>query len=690
MNFTPTICPYCGSGCGLNLVSVDGKVKGVEPWKRSPLNEGKLCPKGNYSYEFIHREDRLKTPLIKENGEFREAGWDETLTLIASKFKEIKDEDPDALGFLGSARCTNEDNYVFQKFARTVIGTNNVDNCANLCHGPSVIGLNLTFGSGAMTNSIEDLEESDCIFIIGSNPLEQHPLIGRRVLRAKKNGAKIIVIDPRYTSIARFSDLFLPLRPGTDVSLINALMNVIIDEGLEDRDFIEKRTSNYEELKEFIKSYTPQEAEKITGTPKELIKEAALMYAGAESAVILYCLGITEHVNGTDNVISLSNLTMLTGNIGKKGSGLNPLRGQNNVQGSCDMGVLPYFYPGYQKVAIDENREKMEDLWNCDELNFLPGLQLSEMMEAAYEGNIKGLYLMGENPMVADPDLGHVKKSLEKLELLVVQDIFLTETAELADFVLPSACFAEKNGTFTNTERRVRRVRKAVDPPGKSMEDWMIISALARKMGSDLFNFESSEEIFNEIRKLTPQYAGMNISRVNKPEGLQWPCPSEDHPGTVILHSEKFPTADGKGVFYNIEPNNVDEYLNQKYPFILTTGRVIFHFQTGTMTMRSKTLIEQYPESYVEINNEDAEKLGIKNNQRLKISTSVGEIEIKAKITPDIMKGVIFIPFHFAEGEEVVNVLTCGEELDPVSKMPSLKMCSAKIEKSFANIKKVE
>lgn len=681
MKFTSTICPYCGCGCGLNLVSVDGKVKGVEPWKRSPLNEGKLCPKGNYSYEFIHRDDRLKNPLIKENGKFREAGWDEALNLIASKLKDIRKQDPDALGFLGSARCTNEDNYVFQKFARTVIGTNNVDNCANLCHGPSVTGLSLTFGSGAMTNSIDDLEESNCIFIIGSNPLEQHPLIGRRILRAKKNGAKIIVVDPRYTSIAKFADLFLPLKPGTDVSLINAMMNVILEEGIEDKNFIDKRTRNFEELREFIKEYTPEKSEKVTGTSKELIKEAALIYALADSAAILYCLGITEHVNGTDNVISLANLAMLTGNIGKRGSGLNPLRGQNNVQGSCDMGVLPYFYPGYQKLVIDANREKMEGLWNCGELSYLPGFYLSEMMEAAYNGSIKGLYLMGENPMVADPDLGHVKESLERLELLVVQDIFLTETAELADFVLPSACFAEKRGTFTNTERRVRRVRKAVNPPGEAMEDWMIISNLARKMGSNLFNFNDSDEIFDEIRKVTPQYAGMDVSRINKPEGLQWPCSTLDHNGTAILHTEKFSTADGNGVFYKVHPNNLTEIENVEYPFILTTGRVIFHFQTGTMTMRSKTLKKQYPESYVELNEEDAENLGIINGEKLSVSTNVGKIDIKAKVTPNIMKGVIFIPFHFAEGEEVVNVLTCGEMLDPVSKMPSLKMCAAKIEK---------
>ncbi len=676
----PTICPYCGCGCGLNLVSVDGKVKGVEPWKRSPVNEGKLCPKGNFAHEFIHHPDRLTTPLIREKNGFREASWEEALNLIAFKLMETNNEDPDLIGFLGSARCTNEENYILQKFARAVIGTNNIDNCADLCHGPSVAGLGLTFGSGAMTNSIDDLEDSKCIFVIGSNTLEQHPLIGRRILKARDKGSKIILADPRNTVLAPFSDLILTLKPGTDIALLNAMMNVILANGLEDTDFIKNRTQNFEKLEETIKDYTPEYAEQITGIPSHLIEKAALLYGEAECSSIIYSMGITQHLQGTDNVKSIANLAMLTGNIGKQGSGVNPLRGQNNVQGACDMGVLPYLYPGYQKVVIDENRGKIENCWHCPGLNYLPGLQLVEMMEAAHDGDVKAVYIMGENPMVSDPNLGHIGKSLNNLDFLVVQDIFMTETAQLAHVVLPAASWAEKEGTFTNTERRVQLIRKAVDSPGNAEEDWAIICNLAHRMGSELFEFTSVEEIFNELREITPQYHGITYKRLQKPEGIQWPCFDEDHPGTSILHRDRFPTSNGKGVFIPVTMNPSQKIANSEYPFTLTTGRVIFHYQTGTMTLRSKTLKNQLSESYVEINQEDASDLQIKNGETVRISTSSGEILIKAKITEDIMRNVIFIPFHFS-GPGGVNILTNGESLDPVSKMPALKVSAARIDK---------
>ncbi|MDP3014127.1 MAG: formate dehydrogenase subunit alpha, partial [Candidatus Subteraquimicrobiales bacterium] len=495
LEIVPTICPYCGCGCGLNLVSVNGKIKGVEPWKRNPVNEGKLCPKGNFSYEFINHKDRLKSPLIKENGNFREASWDEALNQIAKRFQRIIDEDPDLISFLSSARCTNEDNYVLQKFARAVVGTNNIDNCAALCHGPTVSGLNLTFGSGAMTNSISDIEKSECIFIIGSNPLEQHPLIGRRILKAKTNGAKIIVVDPRYTPTAKHADLFLPLLPGTDVALINSLMHVIIRESLEDKDFIENRTQGFEKLQDVVRDYSPESVEKITGIPAHLIEEAALMYGKTGNSSIVYCLGITEHTMGMDNVMSLANLAMLTGNIGKEGGGLNPLRGQNNVQGVCDMGAHPFLYPGYKKYVLDFVREDAQCQWGCGELNGLPGLQMVEILEAAHDSRMKAMFIMGENPVFSEPETLKVKKSLLNLETLIVQDIFLTETAELADIVLPAASWAEKDGTFTNTERRVQRVRKAAAPPGDARADWQIICDLAKVMGSDLFSYSSEEEI---------------------------------------------------------------------------------------------------------------------------------------------------------------------------------------------------
>jgi len=679
IQYTPTTCPYCGCGCGFNLVSVDGKLKGVEPWKRNPVNEGKLCPKGNFSYEFVHREDRLTTPLIKKGGEFVEASWDEALDLVASKLGEIKDANPEALAFLSSARCTNEENYLMQKFVRAVIGTHNIDHCARLCHGPTVAGLAQTFGSGAMTNSLESVAHADCIFIIGSNTLEQHPLMWRRVLQAKANGAKLIVADPRFTPSAKKADLYLPFKSGTDVALMNAMMNVIISEGLEDKEFIENRTKNFEELKAVVMKYPPEKVADITEASADLIKEAAMMYAKADNAAIIYSMGITQHTTGTDNVMSTSNLAMITGNLGRPGTGVNPLRGQNNVQGACDMGALPVVYPGYQKVVEGEMAEKMMTAWGCGDLTCRPGLTVIEMMNAADAGDIKGMYIMGENPMVSDPDIKHVKKGLENLDFLVVQDIFLTETAELADVVLPATSWAEKDGTFTSTERRVQYIRKAVDAPGEARSDWSIICDIAKKMGSDLFNYDSPQDIFEEVRTVTPQYAGMNKERLEKPEALHWPCPDEEHPGTPILWGEKCATPDGLGVLMPIEFIPPAELTDEEYPFTLTTGRMLFHWHTGSMTRRSKTLDREVPTGFVEINTEDAAELGIKNKELVRVKTRRGEIEIGAKVTPDIMKGIIFIPFHFVEC--AANTLTQSFALDPAAKMPEFKVSAASIEK---------
>ncbi len=679
IKYTPTTCPYCGCGCGFNLVSVDGKLEGVEPWKRNPVNEGKLCPKGNFSYEFVHRDDRLTTPLIKENSKFREATWDEALDMVTSKITEIKDVNPEALAFLSSARCTNEENYLMQKLVRTVIGTHNIDHCARLCHGPTVAGLAQTFGSGAMTNSLKSIEFADVIFIIGSNTLEQHPLMWRRILQAKAKGAKLIVADPRFTPSAKKADLYIPFKSGTDVALMNAMMNVIISEGLEDKEFIEKRTKNFEELKEVVKNYPPEKVESITEASADLIREAAIMYAKADNAAIVYSMGITQHTTGTDNVMSTSNLAMITGNIGRPGTGVNPLRGQNNVQGACDMGALPVVYPGYQKVIEGEIAEKMRNAWGCGDLNCKPGITVVEMMNAAHDGEIKGMYIMGENPMVSDPDLQHVQGSLENLDFLVVQDIFLTETAELADVVLPATSWAEKDGTFTSTERRVQYIRKAVDAPGEARADWEIISDIAKRMGSDLFNYNSPQEIFEEVRTVTPQYAGMNIERLSKPEALHWPCPDEEHPGTPILWGERFATADGLGVLMPIEFKPAAELPDEEYPFTLTTGRILFHWHTGSMTRRSTTLDREVPTGYVEINTEDAAELGIKNKEMVRVKTRRGEIEIAARVTPDIMKGIVFVPSHFVEC--AANTLTQSFALDPASKMPEFKVSAASVEK---------
>ncbi len=679
MKYTPTTCPYCGTGCGFNLVTVDGHLVGAEPWKRNPVNEGKVCPKGNFSFEFVEREDRLRTPLIKENGEFREASWEEALSLIVEKLGEIKAESPDKLAFLSSARCTNEDNYLMQKFARQVIGTQNVDHCARLCHGPTVAGLAKSFGSGAMTNSIRDIADSTCIFIIGSNTLEQHPLIGRRVIQAKEKGAKIIVADPRYTATSKLADIYLPLTSGSNIALLNTMMNVIIEEGLEDEEFIKNRTTGYEELKEVVKSYTPEATEEITGVPAELVREAAIAYATAEASALIYSMGITQFSSGTDNVLSTSNIAMLTGNLGKPGTGVNPLRGQNNVQGACDMGAMPMSYPGYQSVVDENNAKKFADAWNMPELKKEVGLTVVEIMNAAHAGEIKGLYLMGENPMMSDPDIQHVKESLECLDFLAVQDIFLTETAQLADVVLPATSWAEKDGTFTSTERRVQYIRKAIEPLEGVRPDWEIICDLAKRLGSTEFEFSSPQDVFEEIRTVTPQYAGMNKERLEKPEALHWPCPSEDHPGSPILHTEKFGTADGLGIFFPIEYREPGESPDDEYPFILTTGRLLFHWHTGSMTRRSTTLDKEVPTGFVEINAEDAKDLNIIDGETVKVSTRRGDVEITAKVTKDIKKGIIFIPFHFAECP--ANKLTSSEHLDPVAKMPEFKVSAAAVTK---------
>jgi len=677
LSFIPTICPYCGAGCGILLAAKDGNAVGTMPWSRHQISEGRLCIKGWNAHQFIGHQDRLKKPLIKDNGSFREATWDEALNLVANKLKEIKGKDgPDAIAVLSSAKCTNEENYLIQKFARAVIGTNNVDHCARLCHASTVAGLLAAFGSGAMTNSIADLGQADCIFIIGSDTTAQHPLIATRVIMAKERGAKIIIADPKGIQLCNVADVYLQQNPGSDVALLNGMMKVIIDQGLEDKEFIQERTEGFQELLQTIHDYPLDKVERITGVPAADIEKAALIYAEAKSSAILFAMGITQHSTGTDNVMSIANLAMLTGNVGRAGSGINPLRGQNNVQGACDMGALPNVFPGYQAVTDAEKRAKIAEVWGVAELPSQVGLTVVEMINAASEGKVKAMYITGENPMVSDPDIGHVKQGLENLQFLVVQDIFLTETAKLADVVLPSACWAEKEGTFTNTERRVQRIRRAIDPPGESRPDWEIVCELARVVGAgQLFPFTSPSEIFDELRKVTPQYAGMNYERLNQPDGLQWPCPDESHPGTPILHTKQFTR--GKGKFHAVAYREPAEEPDSQYPYILTTGRVMSQFHTGTMTRRSPALNNEFPEAFVEVNPEDASKLGIEDGDWVEVASRRGKIEIKALVSDKVKPGVLFIPFHFAEC--AANVLT-NPALDPIAKIPELKVCAVAIQ----------
>ena len=534
-------------------------------------------------------------------------------------------------------------------------------------------GLAATFGSGSMTNSIAEFENADCILIIGSNTMEQHPLIAKRMLKAKEKGAKLIVADPRRIPMMAFADVALQLKPGTDIALLNGLMNVIIGDGLTDNRFIEERTEGFDQVKAKVSEYTPEKAAGICGVSADDIKAAAQLYGKAEKGSIAYCMGVTQHVKGVDTVKSVANLAMITGNVGRESTGVNPLRGQCNVQGASDMGALPNVFTGYQKVSDDAAGQKFEQAWGCS-LNSRPGLTLTDMFDVAEEGKIKAMYVMGENPALSEPNMGHAQKALKNLEFLVVQDIFMTETAQFADVVLPAASFAEKEGTFTSTERRVSRVRKAIDPIGESKADWQIISDLAKQMGSSQFNYGSAAEIMDEISNLTPSYGGISHERLDSGEQLAWPCPDKDHPGTPVLHKDGFPH--GKGKFFVIDYAPSPEMPDSEYPLILTTGRVMFQYHTGTMTRRVPALEREASSAQLEINPADADKLGIKQGDKVIVKSRRGEIETKALVADKTTSGVVFLPFHFAEA--AANVLTL-DKFDPDCKIPEFKVCAVSV-----------
>jgi len=538
-----------------------------------------------------------------------------------------------------------------------------------------VTGLVTAFGSGAMTNSIHDIGDAACILAIGTNTTEAHPVIGLEIKRAVSNGGKLIIANPREIELVRFADLWLRQRPGTDVALLMGMMQVIVDEGLLDSSFIEERCENFDAFKESLKDFALDSVERITGVPGEKVAEAARMYATNKPAAILYAMGITQHSHGTDNVIATANLAMLTGNIGKPASGVNPLRGQNNVQGACDMGALPNVYPGYQSVADPAVQEKFESAWGYS-LNSSPGLTLTEMFKASDKGQIKAVYLIGENPVLSDPDANHVKKSLEALEFLVVQDIFLSETAQLADVILPSTSFAEKDGTFTNTERRVQRVRKAIEPVGDSQPDWWVTCQIAQRMGAKGFDFEHPSQIMDEIASLTPSYGGISYGRLED-SGLQWPCPTPEHPGTPILHTQQFTR--GKGKFIPLEYKPPMELPDNEYPLILTTKRSLYHFHTGTMTRKVKGLNILLGEELMEINPSDASAFDIADGEMVKVISRRGEVVAKSKVTEASPIGVVSMDFHFAESP--VNMLT-NPALDPVAKIPEFKVCAVRVERN--------
>jgi len=670
IEYAPTICPYCSCGCGIYLIVKDGTIIGQEPWKEHPINEGANCPKGKNAYHFLYSDERLKMPLVRKNGTLQETSWDEALDLIVAKLKEAT---PENSGFLASCKNTNEESYVIQKFARVVKGTNNIECCCRLCHSPSAAALGPAVGSPVMQTSQLEIELADCIFLAGVNIKETFPLMARRVLKAKARGAKVICTDPRKTATARYlADIHLQLKAGTDVALINAMMSIILAEGLENKEFITSRTAGFDELRSSLSAVDLKQAEEITGVPLGKIKEAAITYAKAERSCILYNQGICEHSVGVDNVKVHADLALLTGHIGRPGTGVNSMRGNLNGEGTGDMGSLAVFYPGLVKVS-EEVVKNFENIWGVENLPAKPGLTFMEMLyKCPY------LYLVGTDPMMVVPDVNNVRKALQQADFLVVQDIFLTETAKLAHVVLPAATWVEREGTHTYVDRRVQKVDKVIDPPGEARPDWLIICQLAERMGyKDKFNFTCAEEIFEEIRSCVPTYHGITYQRLKEAGGIHWPCPSEDHPGTPTMYLEKFNTPDGLGHFQPAEFKPPAELPDEEYPYVLTTGRTIFHFDGGSMSLRTPKLVNEISQSFVEVNPQDAIKAGVKDEDTVTLKSRRGSIEAKARVTDNVPPGLLFTTFHFPNSGG--NVLA-NPVLDPAAKCAETKVCAVRME----------
>ena len=668
----PTICPYCAAGCGLFVAVEKERVTGIEYMPEHPASEGALCSKGNAALEVIYHEDRLRHPLKRKGDGWAQISWDEALDMIESNLGGVlRKHGPGSVGFLASSKCTNEENYLIEKMARC-LGSKNVDNCARLCHAPSVVGLNRTLGAAGMTNPIADLANSKCIFVIGSNLAENHPILTRWIHRAKDAGAVVIVADPRMTHTAWMADIFLQLKPGTDVALLNGMAHVIIKEGLIDNDYITKWTRGYEELVEAVKDYSPEKAAEITGISAGDIIRAARAYAISPASAILYSMGITQHTTGTDNVQAISNLALITGHLGKPGTGVMPLRGQNNVQGACDMGALAEFYPGYKKADDPQTTKFFTEAWGVDSLPAGRGLTATEMIDAAAAGEIKAMYIIGEDPANSDPRSNYTRDALEKLDFLVVQDIFITATAQLADVLLPAAAWAEKEGSYTSTERRVQWSCKAIEPPGEAKSDLEIVCSVAGRLGLKL-DYPDASSALLEINRVVPQYGGITRERLNG-FGLVWPCPSSDHPGTPILHAQGFKLKDGKAIIMPVRYKPAAEDVSWEYPFILTTGRVTVHHNAGSMTRRSPSLMEREPDLFVEINTADASKLRIADGDEVIITTPRGKTTALARLTDRVKRGVVFMPFHFPG----TNVLT-ADFTDPEARIPEFKVSACKI-----------
>jgi formate dehydrogenase alpha subunit len=670
----PSVCPYCAVGCGFYLVVEKGKAVGIEYMTEHPTCEGALCPKGNAVLEFLNHEERLKYPLKRAGDTFVRISWDEALDLVAEGLsRNLKKYGPKSLGFLASSRCNNEENYLMQKLAR-LLGSPNVDNCARLCHSPTVVGLGAVFGAGAMTNNLIDLQNSKCIFAIGTNFTEAHPIVTRWVQRAKDRGAKVIVADPRITSTSWMADMHLRIKPGSDIDLLRGMMKVIIDEGLADEEFISQRTDGYQELLQNLSDFSAEKAAELTGVSADEIIKAARIYAKSPASSILYSMGITQHICGTDNVKLCATLALVGGQIGRPGAGVWPMRGQNNVQGNCDMGGMAEFYPGYKRASDPKSVEFFEVAWNASNLPLGPGLTSTEMTDAALDGTIKALYIIGEDPVICDANIKKTAAALQNLDFLVVQEIFMTATAKMADIVLPAAAWAEKEGSYTSMERRVQWIDQAVPPVGEAQEGLWIINEIGKRMELDLKG-TSAADVLEEINRYVPAYGGMTRERISKIGGLRWPCPEKTHPGTDILHCERFATADGKAKIASVLNVPPAEKTSPEYPILLSTGRIVVHYNSGSMTRRSASLLERDPELYVEINPEDAASLKVHHGDVVKVKTVRGETEAVARITGKVKPGIVFMPFHW----QGTNIIT-SDALDPVSKIPEYKMAACRIE----------
>ena len=676
-----TTCPYCGVGCGITLrVRADGRLAIMADDSPANLSSGgTLCVKGRFATGFVHSRDRITTPMVKRDGRWQAATWDEALDTAAEGFARNHGH----FGSLASAKATNEDGYVIQKLTRVVMGTNNVDHCTRLCHSPSVEAMLVSMGSGATSNSYQDYEEAGCLMVVGADASANHPVIAIRFRRAVARGARLIVVNPKRVELCDQADLWIRQNPGTDVALFNAMARVILDEGLDDREFVRARTENFEDWVRALEPYTLDYAERVTGVPRADIAQAARWYArpAFTGSCLIWGMGITQHVNGTSNAHAVLNLSLVAGQMGFAGSGISPLRGQNNVQGAGDAGCVPTNLPGYAGYGAAD-LDRFERGWGARP-PAEPGLVVTEMIEGCLDGRVRAMYVVGENPLLSEPDLHHAEKAIEQLDFLVVQDLFMHETAERAHVFLPAAAFAEKDGTFTNSERRVQRIRQAIDPPGQARPDWWIACELARRTARRLgtsvsgFDYHHPSEIFDELARLWPSLAGMSYARLES-GGLQWPCPTPDHPGTRYLYADSFPR--GKGRFVPVTQGvEAAELPDPDYPFLLNTGRLLYHWHGGTLTRRVEGLLELAPRLEVAVHPTDARQLGVDDGGALRVVSRRGELTAYARVTEAVRRGAVFVPFVKLH-DSAANFLT-NSAVDPFAKIPEYKVCAVRLER---------